>query len=934
MERIFFLITFLVSFYVSSAQVGGAFEKALKKKLNETVDKKLEEKNTEYEEETFNYAIAFLDKSESFENKQKGESLIKGATFLRSDEETKSDRDKAKDIYEFGRLNYLNRSYKIAEDKLKDAVSEFEELGLITDVLYLKSLGLLGQLYSDMGRFDKAAEFSKKALEGWKTIYGDTSKGFAAETNNTAVLEFNLGNYGKAERDMELAVSLVSKSEGQNSMPYAIALNNKAILYLHMGRSEEALPLITQCLGIADRKLKEKSGAYLQLMTNKALIYQEKGDFANAEATYNQAIQLQTERLKLNRASDPDYAHMLNNLASLYVLTSRLPEAEKLLKESAEIYKAKFGLKHPLTASANQDLGNVFRMQGRYTEAEVLLIQALNTNKLRMGIKHPRTVQNLEDLAIVKWKKGAVDNATQMFDSAMVFSMEFINTFFPSMSETEKTKYWEKFKPRFYTYYNFAFSQAGANPALFDKAINYRLATKGLLLSTSTKIKNLILSSGDQALISLYTTWTDQKRALATYYTLSQEELTEQGISIAQLEKEANQTERLLSQKSAAFSSTLVAIDKDYKTILTKLNVGEVAIEFIQYPFFENQLTKSNRYAAVLFKKDQAPGLVIYENGNDLEGKYYKSYKNLIKLKSADEYSYKFFWAPLETGIGTATKVYVSPDGVFNQISLNTLKATDGKYLVEKQNIKLLGNVIDLAEVKGAANTSKSAFLLGFPTYGSASIAPLPGTEKEINAVSASLKASGYQVAKNAGVAATETSVKKAASSKLIHIATHGYFMEDVQSARESFGVQVEYARNNPLLRSGLLMAGASEDGSAAEGFSSDDNGVLTAYEVMNLSLDKTDLVILSACETGKGDVKSGEGVYGLQRAFTVAGANRLVMSLWKVDDTATQLLMTGFYTNWVTKGMEISVAFRKSQLDLMKTFPEPYYWGAFVMVE
>lgn len=928
------LVLLLFFCQVTHAQVGGAFEKALKKKLNEAVDKKLEEKNTEYEEETFNYAIAFLDKSESFENKQKGESLIKTATFLRSDEEAKSDRDKAKDIYEFGRLNYLNRRYKMAETSLKDAVTEFERLELTTDVLYLKSLGLLGQLYSDMGMFEKASEFSKKALDGWKTIYGDTCKGFAAETSNYAVLEFNLGNYSKAEREMELAVSLVGKSEGQNSMPYAIALNNKAILFLHMGRSEEALPLITKCLSIADRKLKEKSGAYLQLMTNKALIYQEKGDFVNAETTYNQAIQLQTERLKLNRASDPDYAHMLNNLASLYVLTGRLPEAEKLLKESAEIYKAKFGMKHPLTASASQDLGNVYRMQGRYADAEVLLIPALNTNKLRLGVKHPRTVQSMEDLAIIKWKKGEVEKAIQMFDSAMLFSMEFINTFFPSMSETEKTKYWEKFKPRFYTYYNFAFSHAGANPALFDKAINYRLATKGLLLSTSTKIKNLILSSGDQSLVSLYTTWTDQKRALATYYTLSQEELTEQGVNIAQLEKEANQTERLLSQKSVAFSSTLVSIDKDYKKILAKLNPGEVAVEFIQYPFFENQLTKTNRYAAVIFNKDQSPALVVYENGNDLEGKYFKAYKNLIKLKSSDEYSYKFFWAPLEPGIGAATRVYVSPDGVFNQISLNTLKATDGKYLVEKQNIRLLGNVIDLAEAKGASNASKSAFLLGFPTYGSASITALPGTEKEINAVSASLKTSGYQVAKNTGVAATETSVKEAASPRLIHVATHGYFMEDVQSARESFGVQVEYARNNPLLRSGLLMAGASEDGDGNQGFSSDDNGVLTAYEVMNLSLDKTDLVILSACETGKGDVKSGEGVYGLQRAFTVAGANQLVMSLWKVDDTATQLLMTGFYTNWITKGMEISAAFRKSQLDLMKTFPEPYYWGAFVMVE
>ena len=932
MTRKLITLIFLIP-VMANGQIGGAFEKALKKTINDAVDKKIEEKTTEFEEETFNYAIAFLDKSESFENKKKGESLIKTAAFLRADDSQKTDRDNAKDSYEFGRLNYLNRRYKLAETSLKDALRGFENANLQTDILYFKSLGLLGQLYSDMGRFDQAKDFSNQALAGWKTHYGDTSKGFAAETSNLAVLEFNMGEYSEAERDMEAALTLVSKSEGTRSMPYAITLNNKAILYLHMGRPDDALPLMEECLAIADRKLKEKSGTYLQLLTNKAILYQEKGDYANAEATYGSAIKLQTERLKLNRTSDPDYAHMLNNLASLYVLTDRLSEAEKLLKESAEIYKTKFGSKHPLTASANQDLGNLFRMQARYPEAEQLLTASLNVNKQKMGVQHPRTVQNMEDLAIVKWKKGEVDKGKVLYDSVMMLSMQFINRFFPSMSESEKTKYWEKYKGRFYTYYNFAFSQAASNPDLFDQAINYRLATKGLLLSTSTKIKNLILSSGDKALISLYNTWTDQKRTLAAYYNLSQEELTEQGINISQLEKEANQTEKSLSEKSSAFASAMVGLDKDYKKLVAKLKPGEVAVEMVQYPLFDNRITSKVHYGAIIFKGGQSPQLVVFENGNDLEGKYYKSYKNLVRLKASDDYSYKFFWSPLEPALKDATVIYFSPDGVYNQVAVNTLKGPDSKFIVEKQHLKFVGNVIDLAEAAASPASTKTAFLIGGPIYGSSSIPPLPGTVTEINSVAASLKTSGFTITKNIGAEASETSVKKAGSPRFVHIATHGYFLEDVQSSSASFGVQVEYAKNNPLLRSGLLLAGASE-GAGSGGFSSDDNGILTAYEVMNLSLEKTDLVILSACETGKGDVKSGEGVYGLQRAFTVAGAGKLVMSLWKVDDTATQMLMTGFYKNWIGSGMEITAAFRKSQIDLMKTYPEPYYWGAFVMVD
>ena len=128
------------------------------------------------------------------------------------------------------------------------------------------------------------------------------------------------------------------------------------------------------------------------------------------------------------------------------------------------------------------------------------------------------------------------------------------------------------------------------------------------------------------------------------------------------------------------------------------------------------------------------------------------------------------------------------------------------------------------------------------------------------------------------------------------------------------------------------MLAGASNDYQGAS-FNEDDNGILTAYEAMNLKLDQTELVVLSACETGKGDVKSGEGVYGLQRAFVMAGADKMVMSLWKVDDAATQQLMTTFYRNWVQSGQTLDIAFRNAQLQLMKTYADPYYWGAFVMV-
>ena len=302
-------------------------------------------------------------------------------------------------------------------------------------------------------------------------------------------------------------------------------------------------------------------------------------------------------------------------------------------------------------------------------------------------------------------------------------------------------------------------------------------------MSTPTKIKNTILNGGDQALIALYNSWTDQKKALAVYYGLSKEELVEQKIDLTEVERKANETERLLSQKSSAFSEVMVSNTKSYKDILPKSTPQQAAIEMIQYPYFSTKLSDEIRYAAVILKSGSAPTLVIMENGKDMEGKFYSSYKNLIKLKMSDTYSYDKYWAQIAPEVASANKIYFSPDGVYSQINLNTLKSADGTYLVSKKDIMLIGNVADLISAAPAKGAKKTAFLLGFPTYGSASIAPLPGTGKEVDIINTALKTSQYQINLKTGAAgATESAIKAVKNPKLVHIATHGYFMENVQS--------------------------------------------------------------------------------------------------------------------------------------------------------
>jgi CHAT domain-containing protein len=474
-----------------------------------------------------------------------------------------------------------------------------------------------------------------------------------------------------------------------------------------------------------------------------------------------------------------------------------------------------------------------------------------------------------------------------------------------------------------------------ANPAIVQTMYDYQMATKGLLLNSTNKIKKAIFASGNNELIKDYIAWLDKKETLARYYSLSKEDLGNQKIDLAALEKEANDMERSLSQRSADFSQGYATEKLSFSQIAAVLGDQEAAIELIRIRSYDKDFTSDSKYAAlVLTKGATSPKLIILDNGNQLETRFAKFYRNSIQQKSADTYSYDQFWARIDPALAGKKTLYIAADGVYNQISLNTLKKTDGDYLLNRYDMILVGNSKDVIALKNQKPVvaKKNAFLLGFPDYGGDAVVALPGTKLEIENIGKILKTGGYQTTPYLQKAATEGVIKALKGPAIVHIATHGYFQPDVEQS--SVGVHQENAKNNPLLRSGLLLAGASPTikGEVIPNLESNDNGVLTAYEAMNLSLDGTDLIILSACETGLGDVRAGEGVYGLQRAFLVAGAKAMVMSLWKVDDAATQALMTNFYTN-LAKGGSKAKAFKQAQLQLMTKYKEPYYWGAFVMM-
>ncbi len=895
---------------------------------------KLEKERAAFDSTDFDYAVLVSDNSGLFDVREKGETKARlssmaslSSSFYKNTEFT--DEEKARFHLESGEVMYGLGKFSMAEKKFNAAREAYEGAQLIDDIGYLKTIANQGLLYTTMGRFTSAEIATLEALELRKEKLGSKNAGLASSLNNLGVLQYNLGRYNESEKSLAEALSIIAANGMQRAMPYAIALNNQAMLFQTIGRYDQAETIIRQSIAIA-AQLESKSKNNLKFMSNLALLYQHMGRYDEADAIYEDM-----ERgLSKNSA---DYATVLNNKAALHLMMGREDQVEDLLKRSAEIFRSKIGGESPAYARAISDLGNFYRYKSRYEEAEPLLVEALEVRRETLGTTHPLFVQSTEDLAILHWKNNQPEKAYPLYEEAMNKSLDFINRYFPPMSEAEKTKYWDVLSPRFQRFYNFAVETSKTNSGILADLYDYHIATKALLLNSTNKVKRSIFSSGDAALIRDYLSWLDQKEQLARLYAYAKDELEAQKINLDSIERAANAMEKRLSERSSDFSQGYSASRVSYQQIASGLGEDEAVVEMLRMKKFEHSFTPESKYIALVLTKGAAlPKAIVLDNGQQLENRYSKYYRNAIQQRIADPYSYDQYWAPIEPALVGKKVIYFSPDGVYNQLNLNTLSKPGTDFILKRYDLVIVSNSRDILAIKSRTTQAvkKRATLLGAPDYGGDALTPLPGTKVEVDGIARLLRASGYQVNQLTAASASESNIKAVNGPALLHIATHGYFLEDVDRESRGFGIHIDNAGENPLLRSGLMLANASGtiSGATMQDLQSNDNGVLTAYEAMNLDLDKTQLVVLSACETGRGDVKAGEGVYGLQRAFMVAGAEALIMSLWKVDDAATQSLMTSFYQNLVKLG-DKQKAFKQAQLDLMARHQDPYYWGAFVMI-
>lgn len=491
-------------------------------------------------------------------------------------------------------------------------------------------------------------------------------------------------------------------------------------------------------------------------------------------------------------------------------------------------------------------------------------------------------------------------------------------------------------------------------PQLSGQAFSNLLFTKSISLRGTEKRKEAFLNSNDPAIDRLYGQWVERKQQLLRLYMKTSDPATvdtSSNTSQADLKKmqdEVNRLENELTIKSKDFKKYLQLTLPDWKTVRDQLKDGEAAVEMARFQWRDQvYYSDTSYYAAYIITKNSAYPEVVYlpDGAADLDNKYFKGYKNSIRLKLDDKESYNRFWKPVAEQLKGIRKIFFSPDGIYHLINISTLKnPASGKFLLDELEVQYTTAATGINKSNTIAPATASLF--GRPSYKTGatpatpvaegttrslvrsfrenSIADLPGTEEEVMVIKKEIDQNRVGVTTFLKEQATEDKMYKLKSPGILHIATHGYWSPAGDNATEG------YRTFNAMVNSGLLLSGVVNYYSAPV-YPDTYDGILTAYEAQNLNLENTALVILSACETSLGYLDAGEGVYGLQRAFRTAGAGSIMTSLWKVDDVATRDFMISFYQHYL-KTRNTNAAYTEAQKATRDKYAHPYFWGAFIM--
>jgi CHAT domain-containing protein len=875
-----------------------------------------------------------------------------------------------------GRLKWWRANHALAETLFERALATRAAALGEQHPHVATSLNNLANLYKEQGLYSRAEPLYERALAIREAALGSQHLHVAQSLNSLATLLTDQGFYSRAEPLYERALSIREAALGKQHPHVAQSLNNLASLYLHQGMYSRAEPLLERALSIWEAALGKQHPDVANSLDNLVSLYAVYELYnSRAEPLFKRALAIQEAALGKQH---PHVANSLHNLADLYWQQGSYNRAEPLYERTLAIREAALSDQHPHVAQSLNNLANIYKVQGLYSRAEPLYERALAIREAALSDQHPDVADSLHDLARLRLAQKQRAQAVLLLRRAFTLDESRLRQGALEFSEARLASFLEYMRSQ----EEFLYALLRVYPA--DTRVQ-RLAFASVLLRKGRSVEEAAntsriiyhsLGEEDRATFERLRGLRTQLAALS-HQGLGSSTPAEYQQRLKSLAAEGDALEAQLAKYSAplraltALPGPADIVDR----VAATLDRDSALVEFVAYmdrPVVPkpgtpvSKLPSELRYLALVLLPSATIRTVDLGPAAPID-KAASTFRDALAREAPSwqgpaQALHSRAFRPLLPLLGKVRRLYLATDGQLNLVPFDALH--DGKApLVDSFHVTYLTSGKDLLLHPQEIPPSNSVVVLADPDFGAApstapdaqrelpAVArgssaverffstpraglarllwePLPGTRQEAQAIQLLLP----QAQLFLGAEASKQRLLQLSTPGVLHIATHGFFLDNSPSpeatraiVHSDAGALAAQKLPDPLLRSGLVFSGAG-----AEVPNALENSFVTALELLGLDLWGTQLVVLSACETGRGDVKLGQGVYGLRRAFLAAGAETVVSSLWKVKDSTTPQLMQYYYRHLLAGKPRVS-ALREAMLELRQTHPHPYAWAPFI---
>jgi CHAT domain-containing protein/Tfp pilus assembly protein PilF len=870
-----------------------------------------------------------------------------------------------------GKCYIFRGMYTEAESVVSRALDIRERKYSTAELEIGKCVNNLAIVFKNTGRIPQAETLYRRAIEIRERMLGPDHPELAVSLNNLANLLISAARYAEVEPLYQRALEIMEKAHGEDHPDVAKAFNNLAVLYHVEGRYRDAEPLYQRALEINRKIYGDDHPDVAQSLNNLAYLYHDQREYSKAEPLYRQALDM---GVRVQGSNHPKVASTLSNLARLYTDEDRYAEAEPLARRAIEIGEQ--SMKDNLEVAEFRDrLGDILQLQGRFDEAQAAYEEALATVEKVAGKEHPKAALVLHGMAALAQRRNHLDQAIELQKRAYLVRRKNFSDGFGVLSERSSLDYSQFLQTEASNYLSLLLAAPDGDNTYREEIAKVVFSTKGLVTDGS-----FVRSRFYSTMAMLNDSLTEARNVLSKLYVEGADPARPWALQtdIARAAQRKEKFEADLARSGTEFRSEKIITQVDPQQVAAHLTPGTGLVEFMRYERSTGLNSREPRFLAVVVKSNGRT--FACDLGSEAEidsavGRYRRHMADVQSLGMDDYRSisselFRLVWQPFEMQVTGLGAVLISPDDALNLISFAAIRAPDGQYLIERHPIHYLSSGRDLVREIASVTRGKGLLAFGDPDYDAtvasragravsgsvasaiATLVPglhrsgtsgcralrdmqvgrLPATRAEVDGVVRQWNSTTPEpVQEFFGAQATEDAFKKYShGARVVHLATHGYYISSACNPEKSSS---GYVGESPLLQSGLFFAGANLKGTGAAEAGMQD-GILTAEEVAGMNLGGTELVVLSACETGLGEVKSGEGVFGLRRAFQMAGARTVISALWPVDDKSTAELMGNLFPS---HDANLYDAMRNSALHTIQArraageSDHPFYWGAFI---